>query len=112
MGEGDRAGRVQIRTVERSQPVNAQEPEADSDFVFQELKDPNQARLSRGGQAETLEPPDPDGVRAQRDGLDNVRSAQAPPVKDDCRPASHRGDDLRKQLDGAATMVELAAAMV
>jgi hypothetical protein len=103
---------VQIRTVERSQPVNAQEPEADSDFVFQKLKDSNQARLSRGGQSETLEPHDPHGVRAQRDGFGNVGSAQAPPVKDDCRPAFHRGDDLGKQLDGAATMIELAATMV
>ena len=53
-----------------------------------------------------------DQVRTGGDALDDVRAAAEAAVDDDLRPAAHSGDHLRQHGEGAAAVIQLAAAMV
>src|SRR5215813_14343574 len=81
----DRRRRVQIGCVERREAIDAQKAQTDPDLLFQELEYPYEARLAGGGEAAAGETADPDGLRAERDRLDDVGAAHERAVDDDRR---------------------------
>ena len=70
------------------------------------------ARFSGGAVSEAVESGDADGAGAQRHGLDHVAAAQNPAVDNDFGLAIDRRHHLRKHVQGAAAVVQLASAVV
>src|SRR5438128_3904210 len=107
-----RRRRVEVRGVERREPVHAEEPHRDLDLVLEQLEHADQTGLARRGEPAAREAPDADTLRAERQGLDDVSAAHEAAVHDDRRPAADRPDDLEERLDRAPAVVELAPAVV
>src|SRR5439155_1653903 len=107
-----RRRRVEVRGVERREPVHAEEPHRDLDLVLEQLEHADQTCLARRGEPAAREAPDADTLRAERQGLDDVSAAHEAAVHDDRRPAADRPDDLGERLDRAPAVVELAPAVV
>src|SRR3989454_253281 len=107
-----RRRRVEVRGVERREPVHAEEPHRDLDLVLEQLEHADQPGLARRGEPAAREAPDADTLRAERQGLDDVSAANEAAVHDDRRPAADRPDDLGERLDRAPAVVELAPAVV
>src|SRR5437899_943225 len=64
-----RRRRVQIGLVDRRETIDAEEPEADADLLFEELEHAHEARLAGGGETAARQAPDADDLRAERDAL-------------------------------------------
>src|SRR2546422_9157440 len=108
----DRRRRVEIGRADGRETIDAEEREADPDLLFEELEHPHEPGLAGGGEAAAREPPDADGVGAQRDPLPGDGASHEGAVDDNRRAAPHRRDDLREDVDGAPPVTELAPAGV
>jgi len=109
---GHRWRGVDIRAIERAQVRHPEEAEADADPVLQDLQRAHQTGRTISGQPAALQPTDADGVSAQGDGFDHVRSAHEAAGDDDRRPPGRRGYHLGQDVEGTAAVVELAPAVV
>src|SRR5262249_4585847 len=67
---------------------------------------------SAGGQPEALHAADANEVSACGDRLDDIGSAAECAVNHEPRASAHGFHDLRQHLHGAASMIELPAAMI
>src|SRR5439155_23461805 len=119
--KGKRAGHVRgtyrrrgvdVGRVRGAETVDAQEPETDPDLLFQELEPPHETRLAGGGEAAARKTSNPHRLRAQRDGLHDVRAPHERAVDDDRRSPPHGRDDLGQDVHGAPAVVELPAAVI
>src|SRR5882762_204750 len=102
----------QVGAVEVLEPTHAEKPQRDADLVLEQLEDALEARLARRGETAASDTPDADGLGAECDRLDDVRTAHEAAVHEDGGAAADRLDDFGQRRDRTAAVVELAAAVV
>src|SRR5262249_50591909 len=91
---GDRRLRVEVAPIQLVEASDAQEPEAEPYLFLEELQHADETVVSRGGQPHAGDAPDPDGLRAERDALDDVRPADEAPAAPPLRPPPDGPADL------------------
>mmetsp|Transcript_3299 Transcript_3299/g.11998 ORF Transcript_3299/g.11998 Transcript_3299/m.11998 type:complete len:445 (-) Transcript_3299:151-1485(-) len=82
------------------------------ELVLQDVDGLHHALLAARREAVKVRLAAPHGVRAQRDGLGDVRPAHHPPVQDDLHVVPHGLPDPRKRIDRRHAGLQLPAAVV
>src|SRR5712692_4497344 len=106
------ASLVQIRRVELAVARHAQERQADPNLVLEDFERALEPGLSRGGQAQALEPAEPHALRPERDRLDDVGAAHEAAVHHDSGAPRDRRYHLGQHVERAAPMIELPPTVV
>src|SRR6267142_110388 len=104
--------RMEIGRVDRGKTIDPEEPETEPDLLLQELEDPHEPGLARGGETAARETPQPDCLSAERYRFYDVCSAHERAGDDDRRAPANGLDHLGQDVHGAAPVIELAAAVV
>src|SRR5690606_37129292 len=103
---------MQEAAVELRAAVHAEQLHRHGQLGLEDLDEADDALLARRAEREGEQPPDADQPRAHRNGLQHVRAAHEAAVDDDLGLAANRRDHLGEQVDRAAAVVELPAAVI
>src|SRR5262249_4601451 len=107
------AGRPgEMARLELAIGCHAEETERDADLLLEEFQGLYESRRAGRRKPQTCEPADADGLRAERNRLDNVGAAHETAVDPHLGFAFDCLNDLRQHRRAPEAMVELTAPMV
>src|SRR2546423_4471978 len=112
IGCGSCCRRMYVGSVKLGKSVGPKQAKAALDLVFQEFEQSHDAGLAGGGERVALHAANPDQVRTGDDCLDDVAAAAERSVDHDLGAPGDGVDDFGQHIHGAATMIELAAAVI
>src|SRR6478736_4129361 len=104
--------RGDVRRRELGEGSDAEEAEADADFVLEDLERADEAFRSGGAEREAGEAAEADGHRAERDGLHDIRAAHIAAIYPNLGFVAYGFHHLGQHGGRAEAVVELAAAVV
>src|SRR5215212_3294732 len=107
-----RSRRMQVRLVEFGKAGDAEQSETADNLIFQQLQHPHDAGFARGCERPALQAADANQVSPCGNRLYDVGATAERTVDHDLGAAGNGVDDFRQDVHRAASMVELAAAMI
>src|SRR5579871_6457741 len=106
------ARRAEIGFVELVIAVDAEQGQADANFVFEYLEQPNHPLRPGGGQPIDIKPAASHRIGAENDRLDDIGAAADTAIDEHACPPADRLDHFGQHIYRAYSLVELATAMV
>src|SRR5712672_3356294 len=112
MGRGDRRRRMQVGLIEFGEILDAEQPEADANFLFKEFQYAVDTGFAGCGHAVKIKAADRHGIGAACHALDHIGAATKPAVDDDLCAAANGAHHLLQDIDRPAPMIKLTPTMV